>query len=173
MLWPSDVKAYAERVGTYIETLNQDIISWARSKAPVVFEYKSILRFKFTDPADQSFYDSWTPWYADWWLFKKEKIDEDSMLVPFIVITRWNEIERKETDYKKWRETFVKERKGISAGADIASEKEIKELHEDPTSVWAKVPWGWLTAGLVLIGGALLLGQATTIVKSIRPSAGA
>ena len=160
----TDVDNCIARVGSQIRSLDADAQSlYVKRYGPEMFAATitkdQLEQFRI----DKKFYQSWLGFKKSWDDFVDGWNDR---FVSVLSADKFRDCMNFDLEQKAWRDRFTAQGIKITAPATTTPSVLpgiIPAIAPDTKGF----PWGWLIAGVVLIGGALLIGQVRGVTHSV------
>jgi hypothetical protein len=158
----TDVDNCIARVDAQIRSLDADAqAEYKKRYGPAMFAAtiataEELEQFR----ADRAFYQSWLGFKNTWDAFVEKWRDR---YISVMSADKFRECMNYDLEHKAWRPKFTEQ--GIHVTApETVTPSILPGVIPPKAPGQAAIPWGWLIFGVVLIGGAVFLGQVRGVV---------
>jgi len=160
----SDARNKMDSVRSAAVAFERDLGNWAVAKTG---GESKLLRLPFggiwltpmtLKKTDQDFISGWNTWKSGYEKFYDNNYESSSFDPSTSASNDFHQAEKYEIQLGVWR-SDLRDRGGFSTTPPAVTDKEVAATKPEST-----IPWGWLAFGAVLIGGAMVLGQAKGLI---------
>lgn len=153
-----DVTNCVNRTDAQIQSLDKDMMDYGVSQYGPDGYASSISAdklAKFLD--DKKFYQDWLAFKASWDEFATAWRASPSSVLS---ADKYRDCQKFDAEQKAWQDRFTKRGGKVTAPKTVTPSPIPGVIPQTAPDEKSNVPWTWIAAGIVLIGAAMLLGQA-------------